>query len=69
MDTLEEPQTTHNPRSGCTFGLPFSWSPDGPYCVYGLSSDDWGYDNGTLWILDINTGEKRQLTFNPNPPD
>ncbi len=48
-----------------TFGLPFSWSPDGNHIVYtDYRSDDWGYDNGTLWILDVNTGEKRQLTFN-----
>ncbi len=50
-----------------TFGLPFSWSPDGSSIVYtDYRSDDWGYDNGTLWILDVNTGEKRQLTFNQN---
>ena len=50
-----------------TFGLPFSWSPDGNHIVYtDYRSDDWGYDNGTLWILDVNTGKKRQLTFNQN---
>lgn len=52
-----------------SFGLPFSWSPDGANIVYtDYRSDDWGYDNGTLWILYLNTGEKKQLTFNINSP-
>ncbi len=50
-----------------TFGLSFSWSPDGSSIVYtDYRSDDWGYDNGTLWILYVHTGKKRQLTFNRN---
>lgn len=52
-----------------SFGLPFSWSPDGSKIVYtDYRSDDWGYNNGTLWILNINSWEKRQLTFNINSP-
>lgn len=52
-----------------SFGTPFSWSPDGVNIVYtDYRSDDWGYDNGTLWILNLNTGEKKQLTFNVNSP-
>ena len=50
------------------FGLPFSWSPAGSSIVYtDYRSDDWGYDNGILWILNTNTGEKKQLTFNLKP--
>jgi Tol biopolymer transport system component len=52
-----------------SFGTPFSWSPEGEYIVYTVyRSDDWGYDNGTLWVLNLNTGEKKQLTFNVNSP-
>lgn len=47
------------------FGTPFSWSPNSVNIVYtDYRLDDWGYDNGTLWILNISTGEKKQLTFN-----
>jgi Tol biopolymer transport system component len=51
-----------------SFGLPFSWSPNSTniaYIVY--RSNDWGYQNGTLWTLDLNTGEKKELTFNIKP--
>ncbi len=42
-----------------------SVSPDGNKAVYvKYNANDWGYDNGTLWILNLITGEKRQLTFN-----
>lgn len=48
-----------------SFGLPFSWSPDGTKIVYTVyRSNDWGYENGVLWMLNPGTGEKRQLTFN-----
>jgi TolB protein len=48
-----------------TFGLPISWSPNGSSIVYtDYRSNDWTYNNGTLWILDPVTGGKRQLTFN-----
>jgi TolB protein len=51
-----------------TFGLPFSWSPDGSSIVYtDYRSNDWTYNNGTLWILDPVSGGKRQLTFNSKP--
>lgn len=46
-------------------GIPFSWSPDGLSIVYlKYRADDWTYENGTLWIMNIQRGEKIQLTFN-----
>ncbi|HVP36429.1 MAG TPA: hypothetical protein VMT04_05485 [Terriglobales bacterium] len=43
----------------------FSWSPDSKEIVYlSYRSTDFSYKNGTLWIINIETGEKRQLTFN-----
>jgi len=51
-----------------SFGLPFSWSPDGTSIVYTVyRSDDWGYANGVFWVVDVTTGIKRQLTFNLQP--
>ena len=51
-----------------SFGSPFSWSPDGNKIVYtSYRSQDWGYGNGVLWILNIRTGEKNQLTINQQP--
>lgn len=45
----------------------FSWSPDGKNIVY-LHHNDYRIDKtkGTLWIVNIETNNKRQLTFN-NP--
>jgi Tol biopolymer transport system component len=43
----------------------FSWSPDGSeiaYVSYSLSSSS--IQNGTIWIVSVATGAKRQLTFN-----
>lgn len=52
-----------------SYGVPFSWGPEGKGIVYtDYRSDDWGYDNGTLWILNLSTGEKKQLTLNFNSP-
>lgn len=49
-----------------TFGLPFSWSPDGKYIVYTrYDSSNWSYENGVLWIINPHAGNQRQLTFNP----
>ncbi len=46
------------------FGLPFSCSIDDNKIVYTKYSPyNWTYENGTLWMLDLITGEKRQLTF------
>jgi len=46
----------------------FDWSPDGKYIVYtSYRAGDWTYANGTLWIVDVETGERRQLTFNGYP--
>ena len=43
----------------------FDWSPDGKEIVYvRFRFTDYTYDNGTLWIMNIETGDKRQLTFN-----
>lgn len=50
-----------------TFGLPFSWSPCGERIVYTHYRDDWTYTNGVLWIVNVSTLEKKQLTFNPLP--
>jgi Tol biopolymer transport system component len=45
-----------------------SVSPSGDKVVYALyEPNKWTYENGTLWIIDLITGEKRQLTFNPKP--
>jgi len=50
---------------GASSGVPFSWKPNDFLIVYSkYSSNDWTYKNGTLWILDTNTGEKKQLTYN-----
>jgi TolB protein len=43
----------------------FTWSPDGNNIVYTkFRYDEWSYENGVLWIINIITGGKRQLTFN-----
>jgi Tol biopolymer transport system component len=45
-----------------------SWGPDGKKIAYvSHRFTDWTYANGTNWIIDVETGEKRQLTFN-HPP-
>jgi len=49
-------------------GLPFSWNPTENFIVFTqYRFDEWPPQNGTLWILDLITEEKRQLTFNPKP--
>jgi len=46
----------------------FSVSPSEDKVVYTLyEPNNWTYENGTLWILDLTTGEKKQLTFNSKP--
>ncbi|GJQ20415.1 MAG: hypothetical protein HBSIN02_07700 [Bacteroidia bacterium] len=56
--------TTHS--VDVSFGLPFSWSPDGNKIVYTrYRPDEWTMDNGVLWLLDRNTGAASQFTFNP----
>ncbi len=50
-----------------SFGLPFSWSPDGSkiiYTRYPYRSTDWTIRNGVLWMIDVNTGTEIQFTFN-----
>ena len=48
----------------------YDWSPDGQKIVYlDFRVNDWSYENGTLWILDLITGGKNQLTFNSKPND
>ncbi len=43
----------------------FSWSPDGSRIVYTQHNyNDWSYNNGVIWIIDVNTGNEFQLTFN-----
>jgi TolB protein len=49
-------------------GEAFSWSPDSKEIVYlSYRFTDFSYKNGTLWIINIETGAKRQLTFNYPP--
>ncbi len=43
----------------------YSWSPDDQnivYAYYGLK--DWTLRNSTLWVVNVQSGVKRQLTFN-----
>jgi TolB protein len=48
-----------------TYGLPFSWNPDGIAIAYTYyRGDERTNKNGTIWIIQVDTGEKRQLTFN-----
>jgi Tol biopolymer transport system component len=43
-----------------------SWSPDGTRLIYQrYDANEWTYENGTLWTVDVTTGATRQLTFNP----
>jgi TolB protein len=49
-------------------GLPFSWDPTGNFIVFTqYRFDQWPPQDGTLCILNVATGEKKQLTFNPEP--
>jgi len=42
-----------------------AWSPDGKEIAYVRSQlADTSLTNGTIWIIDVGTGTKRQLTFN-----
>ena len=45
----------------------FSWKPTGNEVVYTRYTSRYDYTNGTLWIVDVLTGEQRQLTFNAPP--
>lgn len=45
----------------------YSVSPVGDKVVYTVYGNSWTYDNGTLWIVDLLSREKRQLTFNFKP--
>lgn len=40
----------------------FDWSPDGVNIVFTKSNS--GYENGVLWVININTKNEYQLTFN-----
>lgn len=43
----------------------FSWSPDGGRIAYvSYRSSDFTAGNGTIWIVDITTGRRYQVTFN-----
>jgi len=45
--------------------IPFSWNPKNSQIVFtSYRLRDWSRSNGVLWIIDINTGNMRQLTFN-----
>jgi hypothetical protein len=46
----------------------FSVSPSEDKVVYTLyEPNNWTYENGTLWIIDLISGVKNQLTFNQKP--
>lgn len=59
-----------NPRQ-LTFGGTtdwLDWSSDAKEIVYvSYRADDWTYANGTIWIVNVETGQKRQLAFNYPP--
>lgn len=58
--------TTEGVETG--FGTPFDLSQDQKKVVYTrYQSNCWCYNNGDLFILDLITGEKKQLTYNPKP--
>lgn len=41
-----------------------SWSPDGFEIIFTHHNyHDWNTETGTLWIIDVNTGKERQLTY------
>jgi len=49
-----------------SFGLPFSWSQTGDRIVYTrYRSDNWTYENGDLWIVQVQSKQTIQLTRNP----
>jgi Tol biopolymer transport system component len=46
--------------------VPFTWSPAGNIIVYiKFRYDQFTAQTGTLWLLNVNTGQEQQLTFNP----
>ncbi len=52
----------------CGTNAYFDWSPDGTAIVYvKYNFNDWSYENGTLWEIDINTHQNKQITFNNKP--
>jgi Tol biopolymer transport system component len=71
MDTTGSNQYQLTTQSvDVSFGLPFSWSPNGTNIAYTVyQSDNWGYENGTIWTVDVTTGVKHQLTFTPKSID
>lgn len=51
---------------GCAESL--SWSPDGQEIAYiKYRPDDYTYDNGVVWIVNLTTMARRRLTENPPP--
>lgn len=47
--------------------LPYSWNPEATtiaFVSYSGRIDGWTCENGTIWTLNVFSGEKRQLTFN-----
>lgn len=46
-------------------GESYSWAPNGIKIIFiYFDPFDWSYTNGTIWELDIDTGELKQLTSN-----
>jgi hypothetical protein len=49
-----------------SFGLPFSWSPNGDKIIYTrYRSTNWTMKNGVLWLIDVNSRTEIQFAFNP----
>jgi len=50
------------------YGRPFTWNPASGEIVYTVYRwDEWTAENGVLWIINTQSGKKRQLTFNIIP--
>jgi len=59
-------QLTYNGMSDNS-GVTFSWDSTGKFIVFTkYRFDKWPPQNGTLWIININTGQQCKLTFNPH---
>jgi Tol biopolymer transport system component len=53
-----------HPLTQRTVQSEFSWSPGGNEIAYVPSGDDTSLTKGTVWIVNVQTGATRQLTYN-----